>query len=157
VIPPKQPFTIASCTFEAFRVEHSLLAPAVGYRITVAGVSIFYAPDVARIPNRHQALSRISLYVGDGASIARPLLRRRNGAVIGHAAIRDQLDWCRQENIRNAVITHCGSQIVRADPDAVRAEIEALGDGRGLRVAVAHDGLGIRVTRGGIGRFSPAS
>jgi glyoxylase-like metal-dependent hydrolase (beta-lactamase superfamily II) len=30
VIPLKQPFTIASCRFEAFRVEHSLLAPAVG-------------------------------------------------------------------------------------------------------------------------------
>jgi phosphoribosyl 1,2-cyclic phosphodiesterase len=150
VISARRPFTIASCRLEAFPVEHSLIAPAVGYRITVGGVSVFYVPDVAAILNRHEALSGVVLYIGDGASIVRPLLRRRNSSQIGHASIRDQLDWCCDENVRNVVITHCGSQIVRGDSDVVRAKIKTLGDDRGMEVVVARDGLDITITRSGL-------
>jgi len=97
VIQVRQPWHIHGITFEAFPVEHSLLAPAVGYRIAKADVSVFYVPDLVRIHERQQALSGIALYIGDGASITRPLIRRREDASIGHASIRDQLEWCRED------------------------------------------------------------
>ena len=36
---------ICGITFEAFPVEHSLLAPAVGYRVSAGRACIFYAPE----------------------------------------------------------------------------------------------------------------
>src|ERR687888_2154341 len=49
VVKPRRPFVIAGLAFEAFAVEHSLRAPAVGYRISAGKASIFYAPDVLSI------------------------------------------------------------------------------------------------------------
>lgn len=54
--------------FEAFPVEHSLRAPAVGYRIRAGRVVIFYAPDVVSVVDEEKALSGLDLYVGDGSS-----------------------------------------------------------------------------------------
>lgn len=141
-VAPRQPFSIAGLTFEAFPVEHSLLAPAVGYRIAGAGHTVFYAPDLVAIPERSAALAGISVYVGDGASVARPIIRPRGQSRIGHASIRQQLDWCRAESVRRAIFTHCGSQIVR-DDEAARNRVVALGRERGVRATIANDGLGV--------------
>ena len=146
-IIPRRPKRIGNIEFEAFSVEHSLIAPAVGYRITSGGVAIFYVPDLVSIPERHEALSGIQLYVGDGASIIRPILRRRDGVLIGHASVRDQLDWCRDESVSQAVITHCGSQIVKADAHTTEARVQALGRERQVQVLVAYDGLRLTIRR----------
>jgi phosphoribosyl 1,2-cyclic phosphodiesterase len=137
--------TIGGIEFEAFSVAHSLIAPAVGYRITANGVTIFYVPDLVSIPERHEALSAVRLYIGDGASIIRPILRRRAEGLIGHASVRDQLDWCRDEGVSQAVITHCGSQIVKTDARTAAARIHALGWERGVQVVIAHDGMKLMV------------
>lgn len=79
VIPRRSPVVIAGITFEAFPVKHSLHAPAVGYRIGVEGVAIFYVPDLVSIPARTAALSGLRLYVGDGASLVRPIVRWARG------------------------------------------------------------------------------
>jgi phosphoribosyl 1,2-cyclic phosphodiesterase len=107
-IAPRHPVRICEIEFEAFQVEHSWIAPAVGYRITSKGLAAFYVPDLVFIHQRHQALSGIQLYIGDGASIIRPILRRRPQGLIGHTSVRNQLDWCRDEGISQAVFTHCG-------------------------------------------------
>jgi phosphoribosyl 1,2-cyclic phosphodiesterase len=146
-IDPRQPVRIGDMEFEAFSVEHSLIAPAVGYRITSDGVAVFYVPDLVSIHERHEALTGVQLYIGDGTSIIRPILRRRAEVLIGHASVRDQLDWCREEGVSRAVITHCGSQIVKADARAVAARVQALGRERGMQVAIAHDGLKVAVRR----------
>jgi len=145
----RRPVRIGNIEFEAFSVEHSLIAPAVGYRISSCGVAIFYVPDLVSIWERHEALSGIQFYVGDGASIIRPILRRRDGVLIGHASVRDQLDWCRDECISQAVITHCGSQIVKADARTATARIQALGQERGVQVRIAYDGLQLNIDRTG--------
>jgi phosphoribosyl 1,2-cyclic phosphodiesterase len=132
---------------EAFGVEHSLIAPAVGYRITVDGVAVFYVPDLVSIRERHDALSGIRLYIGDGASIIRPILRRRGEVLIGHASIRDQLDWCHEEGTSHVVITHCGSQIVKTDARTATVRVQALGRERGVQVRIAYDGLKLTVDR----------
>ncbi len=141
MIVPRWPLKIGDIEFEAFAVEHSLSAPAVGYRITADGVAVFYVPDLVSIHECHEALSGIQLYVGDGASIVRPILRHRAGVFIGHASVRDQLDWCRDEGVSQVIVTHCGSQIVKADARTVAARVRKLGQERGIEVLIAHDGM----------------
>jgi len=145
-ISPRRPFSIADCMLEAFTVEHSLIAPAVAYRITRDAISVFYVQDLVKIHQRHETMSSIALYIGDGASITRPLLRRRANTTIGHASVRDQLNWCHEEGVQQAVITHCGSQIVKTEPGAVAMRIGELGSERGVHVVAAHDGLEINVS-----------
>ena len=140
VVRSRVPVTIGGIVFEAFPLEHSLRAPAVGYRISAGKVTVFYAPDVVSIHAQRQGLAGIGLYVGDGASTVRPIVRRRNGALIGHASIRDQLDWCAGEGVTRAIFTHCGSEVVRGHQHAV-ARVAALGRERGVDAGIAYDGM----------------
>jgi phosphoribosyl 1,2-cyclic phosphodiesterase len=144
IVTPRHAFRIGPVTFEAFTLEHSLLAPAVGYRITSGRTIMFYAPDLVSIHERSQALAGIALYIGDGASVARPLIRRRGSRLIGHASVRQQLDWCHEEGVPRVIITHCGSQIVR-DAKAAGERIRALARERDLRVEIAYDGMECRI------------
>ncbi len=141
VIPRRSPVVIAGITFEAFPVKHSLRAPSVGYRIGVDGVAIFYVPDLVSIPARTAALTGLRLYVGDGASLVRPIVRWAGGEPFGHASIRTQLDWCRTAGVPRAIFTHCGTQIVGDDDETVASRIRAMGHERGVEATLAHDGL----------------
>jgi phosphoribosyl 1,2-cyclic phosphodiesterase len=140
VVEPRKPFELRGLSFEAFPVEHSLRAPAVGYRVTSGGRSLFYVPDLVAIPDRHDALEGVDVYVGDGAAITRGIIRTRDGVRIGHASIREQLDWCAAEGVARAVFTHCGSEIVRADGRTSAARVRSLGLAVGLEAAIAGDG-----------------
>jgi phosphoribosyl 1,2-cyclic phosphodiesterase len=141
IMPLREPIDLGGIAFEAFPVEHSLRAPAVGYRIAAGGRCVFYVPDVAAILDEVAALRGIDLYIGDGASLIRPILRRREGALIGHTPVRTQLDWCRAQGTRLAIFTHCGSQIVRSDGRRLAALVRQFGRERGVDARVAHDGL----------------
>jgi phosphoribosyl 1,2-cyclic phosphodiesterase len=144
-IAPRTPFPIHEMLFEAFPVEHSVRAPAVGYRITAGRTAIFYVPDLLYIHDGQDALQGIGVYIGDGASLWRPLVRRKGESLIGHAAIRTQLDWCRQARVPKAFITHCGSQIVRSDARCMNRLIHDLGIERGVAARIASDGLEVRL------------
>jgi phosphoribosyl 1,2-cyclic phosphodiesterase len=153
VLEPRKPKRIAGITFEVFAVIHSVLAPAVGCRISAGKVVLFYVPDVARIVDRRRALSAIRAYIGDGATIRRSLFRRerRTGQLIGHASIETQLGWCKEEGVAEMIVTHCGSAIVKSNEEDVKTVLESLGNKYGIRVEIAHDGMEI-VLRGP-GRF----
>jgi phosphoribosyl 1,2-cyclic phosphodiesterase len=143
VIQPRNPFQIHRITLKAFPVEHSTRAPAVGYRITAGRSTIFYVPDLVYIYDSHEALRGIRLYIGDGASLRRPIVRKRGRALVGHAAVRTQLGWCEREGLRKAFITHCGSEIVGADSRIVGRTVRDLGCERGVSARIAFDGLEI--------------
>src|SRR5262249_42539123 len=66
VVEPRRPVEIEGVTFEGFPVVPSIRCPAVGYRVTADGASIFYVPDVVHIPERAAAFDGIAAYVGDG-------------------------------------------------------------------------------------------
>jgi ribonuclease BN (tRNA processing enzyme) len=132
---------IEGMIFEAFPVEHSIRAPAVGYRISAGEATMFYAPDVVYIHDRRQALAGAKLYVGDGATTVRSLVRRRNEALIGHAPIRTQLTWCQKEGAPRAIFTHCGTELVMGDEKNLMAKIDEMARERGVRAEVAHDGM----------------
>jgi phosphoribosyl 1,2-cyclic phosphodiesterase len=144
VVRQRQPFTIKGITLEAFAVEHSIRAPAVGYRVTAGRACIFYVPDVVWIRDRNAALSGARVYIGDGASISQPLIRRRGRRLIGHAPVSAQLAWCHKAGIGHAIITHCGSRIVSAHSRAA-ATLHALGNERGVAAQIARDGMTVRV------------
>jgi len=141
VVPLRNPVDIEGIGFEAFPVEHSTRSPAVGYRITTKRVAAFYVPDVVYIRDRREDLKGVKLYMGDGATISRSMVRKPREALIGHTPVRTQLTWCSKEGVPEAVITHCGSEIVEGDERKLGAKIRAMAHERNVRVTIAHDGM----------------
>jgi phosphoribosyl 1,2-cyclic phosphodiesterase len=143
VVEIRKAVELGNLKFEAFSVIHSLRAPAVGYRITSGHVAVFYVPDVVEINDRAQALRGITLFVGDGASLTRPLVRRHGNQRFGHTTVRAQLAWCYEAGIKRAIFTHCGSQIVRHEQDKLDLRLRAMGRERHVDAQFAYDGLQI--------------
>lgn len=140
-IAPREPVDVSEIRVEAFPVIHSIRAPAVGYRVRAGRVVIFYVPDVIDVIDMAAALSGIKLYVGDGSSLTRPLVRRKGEQIFGHTTVKAQLCWCRDAWVARAIFTHCGSQIVEGDPRAVEAIVRELGNERGIEAQIAYDGM----------------
>jgi hypothetical protein len=136
---------ICGITFEAFAVEHSILAPAVGYRISAGHACIFYVPDLIFIHDRAAALQNVQIYIGDGATVTRSFIRRRGKILIGHSPVRTQLTWCEKEGVSQAIITHCGSEIVTGDERKLCAQLRALAADRGIEVRIADDGMKLKL------------
>jgi phosphoribosyl 1,2-cyclic phosphodiesterase len=144
VLQPRRAEEIEGITFEAFPVVHSVRAPAVGYRISAGKVVLFYVPDVVRISNRARAFSGIRAYIGDGATITRPLIRRdKRSGQFGHASIEMQLGWCRKERVPEMIVTHCGSAIVGGNKRYVEKKLQSLGHKYGVNVKIVHDGMNL--------------
>lgn len=141
VLNAREPYYIYGFDVEAFPVDHSTLAPAVGYRVSAGEVTIFYVPDVVYIHEREDAMKDAKLYVGDGATITRSMVRKQDDNIIGHTPIRTQLTWCKKENVPMAVFTHCGSEIVRGDERKIGPEIRQMADERGVEAQIAYDGM----------------
>lgn len=142
-IAPRTPQYIEGMRVEAFPVEHSSRAPAVGYRIATKRSIIFYVPDVVYIHERRQALADSDLYVGDGATITGPMVRKRGDTLIGHAPIRTQLTWCQKEGVPHAIFTHCGSEIVNGDERTLGKAIRQMACERTITARIAYDGTEI--------------
>jgi phosphoribosyl 1,2-cyclic phosphodiesterase len=140
-VEPRAPFEIAGIGFEAFPVEHSLNAPAVGYRIEAGEVAIFYAPDLYEIEDSKGALADLSAYIGDGASLVRPIVRYRDGRPIGHTSIARQIDWCADARVPRFFVTHCGSHIVAGDEHKAVKRLAEMGEEAGVEVEIAYDGM----------------
>jgi phosphoribosyl 1,2-cyclic phosphodiesterase len=141
LIKDRTPTKICGIMFEAFPVEHSILAPAVGYRVTAGRARIFYAPDLVFIHERTAALKDVQIYIGDGATLTRSFVRRRGKTLIGHTPVRTQLTWCEKEGVPRTIITHCGSEIVAGDERTLSAKIREMAAERGVEVQIAYDGM----------------
>lgn len=138
-----KPTKFFGVTFQAIRNEHSLIAPAVCYKIKTEKTKIFYAGDVVYIPHTQQALKGSKLYIGDGSTITQSLVRRKGNRIYGHATVGTQLTWCKKAGIKWAIFTHCGSQIVDANGRTVAAHIRELGEKRNVKAEIAYDGITI--------------
>jgi phosphoribosyl 1,2-cyclic phosphodiesterase len=144
VLTQREPIEIRGIAFEAFPVLHSTRAPAAGYRITAGRTAIFYVPDVAWIEDRAGALQGVRIYVGDGATITRSMVRKPGDVIIGHVPLRTQLTWCEKEGVDRAIFTHLGSKIVEGDERTLNAQIRDMAEERGIEeVTLAHDGMEI--------------
>jgi phosphoribosyl 1,2-cyclic phosphodiesterase len=147
-IPMMQAVTIAGIRFEACQVQHSLRASAVGYRVSTRAGSFFYLSDVAKLPNPVAALGGVDLYTGDGATVQRSMVRKKQGVLIGHAPITAQLEWCAKARVRRGVFTHCGSAIVRGNARALTEIVRRLGREHGIDACLACDGDRFRLPEG---------
>lgn len=145
LIKERTPTNICGITFEAFPVEHSILAPAVAYRVSAGRARIFYAPDLVFIRDRASALKDVQIYIGDGATVTRSFIRKRGRALIGHAPVRTQLMWCAKEDVPRAIISHCGSEIVTAEERKRTAKVRALAAKRDIEARIAHDGMKVKL------------
>jgi phosphoribosyl 1,2-cyclic phosphodiesterase len=143
LIKERAPTKICGITFEAFPVEHSILAPAVAYRVRAGRACIFYAPDLVFIHDRAAALRNVQLYIGDGATLTHSFIRKRGKTLIGHAPVRTQLTWCEKEGVPRAIISHCGSEIVTGNERKLAAKLHAMAAERGVEASIAQDGMEI--------------
>jgi hypothetical protein len=141
LIKERTPTKICGITFEAFSVEHSILAPAVGYRVSAGRACIFYVPDLIFIHDRAAALKNVQIYIGDGATVTRSFIRRPAKTLIGHSPVRTQLTWCENKSVPRAIITRCGLEIVPGDEHKLSAQLRVLADDRGVDVRIACDGV----------------
>ncbi|WP_063830316.1 MBL fold metallo-hydrolase [Bradyrhizobium murdochi] len=139
-LPLRREVQIGDVRFKAFPVQHSVRAPAVGYRVSAPGCNFFYVPDVAGLPKPSDVLHRIDLYIGDGATVSRSMVRSKDGVLVGHAPIVRQLDWCAIAHVKRAIFTHCGSQIVRTGARVAQFLVRRLGREHGIDARVARDG-----------------
>jgi len=139
-IPLTRTAVIGGISFKAYRVQHSIRAPAVGYRVSSKAGSFFYLPDVAKLPEPSATLRGIDVYIGDGATLQRSMVRMKHGIAVGHTSIATQLEWCAEAHVRRAIFTHCGSGIVRGDARALAARVRDLGRTFGIKCCIASDG-----------------
>lgn len=139
-IPLARAVTIGGVRFEAYRVQHSIRAPAVGYRVSAKTGAFFYLPDVAKLHNPAAALRGVDVYIGDGATLRRSMVRMKHGTLIGHAAIATQLEWCAKAQLHQAIFTHCGSAIVRGNARFFAAIVRNLGREHDVDARIASDG-----------------
>jgi len=144
-IKEEKPFFINEISFTAYPVEHSVIAPAVGYKITVKNASVFYCPDLIYIYNRKEALKNVKIYIGDGAAISKSFIRRRGNKLIGHAKVQQQISWCEKESIPRAIVTHCGLEIVKEGDEKIEEKFSELGRKYGVNVQLAYDGMRVLV------------
>lgn len=127
-----------------YDVVHSIRAPAVGFKIHASQTTFVYNPDIISILQEAAVLRGVGLYIGDGASLTRPLVRRRGTLLFGHTTVRAQLKWCARNHVPRAVITHCGKQIVEMGARELERQLCALTP-PGVGVCVAYDGLTLRL------------
>jgi phosphoribosyl 1,2-cyclic phosphodiesterase len=139
-VPQMREFVVEGIKLQAFPVEHSVRAPAVGYRITAGRRSVFYSPDLVFIPDREKALRGVDIYIGDGATLDRSMIQSRGDRLIGHAPIQSQLAWCQEEGVPRAIITHCGSSIVSGER-IVRERMRKVAAEFKLNAEIAYDGM----------------
>jgi len=135
-----KPNIIYGVNFKPIKVLHSLKAPAVSFRISIDKKTFFYSGDIAYLPDQKRNLKNVSLYIGDGSTVQKSLIRKKDGQIYGHASVKTQLGWCKKADIKNAIFTHCGSELVINSCKYAKI-VCALAKIRGVYVRVAYDGL----------------
>ncbi|HEX76908.1 MAG TPA: MBL fold metallo-hydrolase [Dehalococcoidia bacterium] len=131
-----KPFEVAGFKVMPQSVVHSLVAPAVCFRISRGNFTLVYSPDVLSIPAREQFLKGVDLYIGDGSSLTRDIIRRRDDKLFGHASMMRQVRWA--EGIKQVLFTHVGH--LRKTEADVNQALRIASDGR---AKLAEDGMSL--------------
>jgi len=111
---PHRSFSVGPFRIRAVPVLHSLYAPNVALFIEAEGFKLCYASDVLSISkeDRDKYLVGCDLYIGDGSTLTRDLVRRKDDDPYGHKSIRGQLSWLRDASVESAIFTHFGKEAV---------------------------------------------
>jgi len=150
IFSPHEPLHLADCTITPWPVAHSLRAPAVALRISDGQSTLFYAPDLAALPEREAALSGVDLYIGDGAAFDASLLRVEQEQLCGHAPLPQQLAWCVATGVPRMLITHCGAALVSSGYRRSLEPLQQHAAELGIRLEVACDGQQLNLASPGL-------
>ncbi len=127
----------------AFSVPHSEKYPCVLYKVKNDGFTFVFAPDVlsVRKEDREAVFKDVDLYIGDGSSLRKNLVRRtKEGKAIGHASVKVQMGWLRNAKVKRAIFTHWGTEAIKMDERALKRVLEEIASSD-LEVEVAFDGM----------------
>jgi len=120
-----------------FPVFHSLIAPASGLILKTKPV-LAYVPDVLSIKNRRSIMTenKVEVLIADSASIKKPIVRRKDDEVYGHASMQNILRWAKIDEIPNVIFTHYGVEGIgfKAEDFLKRLDIPP-----GVKVNFAYD------------------
>jgi len=139
-----KPNIIYGVNFKPIKVLHSLKAPAVSFRISIDKKTFFYSGDIAYLPDQKRNLKNVSLYIGDGSTVQKTLISKKYGQIHGHASVKTQLGWCKKAGIKNAIFTHCGTELVTKFQDN-KKYIQKLVLVKKLSANIACDGLSVKI------------
>ena len=126
VIRPGEEFSVGSFRCIGYRVVHSIRCPAVGFKVKVANMTFTYNPDLVYIPDKEEVLKDVDLYIGDGSSISRNLVRKRGSTLIGHTRITTQINWCKTYRIDSVYFTHLGKETIEREREFTENHPEAV-------------------------------
>jgi ribonuclease BN (tRNA processing enzyme) len=139
-IKKNKPLKLGPFKISTYPCIHSIKTPAVGFRIEAGKNTLVYNPDVVFIRNKKRIFKGVDIYIGDGATISRPLVRRKKGKLFGHASIKTQINWCKKFKIREVIFTHFGKEAVGMGERNLRKKLREL-SGSKLKVTAAFDGM----------------
>ena len=99
-----------------------------------------YNPDLVFIKNRKKIFKDLNLYIGDGSSISRPLVRKKANKLFGHASIKTQTNWCKKFKIKEAIFTHFGREAIIIGEKELRKKLDGFGEEK-VKIIIAYDGM----------------
>jgi len=135
ILKNNQWFKIGPFKIFAYRVVHSLIAPAVGFKVKNAQ-RLIYNPDIVVMEDK-DVLKNVDLYIGDGSSVKSNLVRRRDEKLFGHTRMKTQINWCRQYGISNIIFTHLGKEALSIGDKEL---VKILGKEK-IDIKIAYDGM----------------
>ncbi len=136
VVAAREKSYLGPFAFEPYRVVHSIRAPAVGWKITVAGQTIVYNSDLIDIVEKDSVLTGVGYYIGDGAAVTANLVRRQGDSLFGHTRMITQIHWCEKYGIPHIIFTHLGRETLREETNFQAEHPE---------VIMAYDNLEMRI------------
>ncbi|MFQ5910955.1 MAG: MBL fold metallo-hydrolase, partial [Thermoplasmata archaeon] len=139
-----KPFHIA-----ARPVLHSTRCPNVALFIEAEGLRICHATDVLSIgrADRIKLLQGCDLFIGDGSSLQRDIVRRGDDKPYGHASVKRQIQWCRDAGVPQIFLTHFGKAPIEMGQRVLTVELAELGRAGGVEAHVTWDGKAIEVVK----------
>lgn len=140
-------FVFGPFKITAFPAMHSIIYPMTCYKVK-GDSTIAYCPDVLWIRKRTKLLKGVDIYIGDGSSVSRSVVRearKEQHEVFGHASILAQLKWCKIEDIPRAIFTHFGEEVIKEGGEKTIELLEPKFK-NGVVFKFAYDGLNINTT-----------
>lgn len=128
-------FKVGPFKIFAYKVAHSLIAPAVGYKIKNSK-TLIYNPDLIVMKGKN-VLKDVDLYIGDGSSVRSNLVRRRDSQLFGHTRMTTQINWCRKFGITKVIFTHLGKEALKIGDK----KLEKMLAQENMNVKIAYDGM----------------
>ncbi len=132
-------FKIGPFRILAYRVIHSLIAPAVGLKIKNKK-TIIYNPDIIVMKNK-AVLKNVDLYIGDGSSFKSNLIRRKNDKLFGHTRMTTQINWCKKYGIEKVIFTHLGKEALALGNKKLKKELKE----PNVNVMIAYDDMEYKI------------